>query len=468
MIVERPLPFISEYLNHLNSELRRIHPGCSLSSKQRLWLGFVLSTVLLTNSICWKRFERASLGKFKHSALSWMFCNSKIFFETLFETSIRQILSNYGIKEGVICIDDVDRNRSKSTKTIYGVHKLKDKLSGGFVNGQCLVFLVLVTPTATFPIGFEFFRPDPKLKAWKKEDERLKKQKIPKKQRPIEPDRNPDYPTKVQLSLQLLKRFQQNSPELKIKGVVADGLYGHAEFMDEAAEVFAAAQVITKMKYNQQVFHRNKYISVEQFFKQSPLVSQQVFLRGEGPLEVLVSSARLKVKSHGKKRFVIAIRYPNEKQPRYLMASDLTWRTLDIVQCFFFRWLIEVFFEDWKGHEGWGKLTKHPGEDGSRKSLILSLMLDHVLLFHHAQKASLENKLPASSVGSLSQRIQAEALVQFVQDLAKDGIDEQKIKRLKENIDNIIPLNPSKKHMSHRVFPYMQPAPGLKRFKHAA
>jgi len=39
---------------------------------------------------------------------------------------------------------------------------------------------------------------------------------------------------------------------------------------------------------------------------------------------------------------------------------------------------------------------------------------------------------------------------------------------VKENIDNIIPLNPSKKHMSHRVFPYMQPAPGLKRFKHAA
>ena len=119
------------------------------------------------------------------------------------------------------------------------------------------------------------------------------------------------------------------------------------------------------------------------------------------------------------------------------MASDLTWRTLDIVQCFFFRWLIEVFFEDWKGHEGWGKLTKHPGEDGSRKSLILSLMLDHVLLFHHAQKASLENKLPASSVGSLSQRIQAEALVQFVQDLAKDGIDEQKIKRLKAHIEQV-------------------------------
>ncbi len=86
------------------------------------------------------------------------------------------------------------------------------------------------------------------------------------------------------------------------------------------------------------------------------------------------------------------------------------------------RWLIEVFFGDWKGHEGWGKLTKHTGEDGSRSSLILSLLLDHVLFFHHHQKARLENKIPAWTVGSLSQRIHAEALVQFVQDFCENEI----------------------------------------------
>ena len=142
----------------------------------------------------------------------------------------------------------------------------------------------------------------------------------------------------------------------------------------------------------------------------------------------------------------------------------MSWRTLDIVQAYFFRWLIEVFFEDWKGNEGWGARTKHPGEDGSRRSLILSLMLDHALLFHQDQKARLENKLAAATVASLSQRIQAEALLQFVKDLCQDGFDESKVKKLKENIDFMIPLKPSNKHMNHRNLPNMEPAPSLKRF----
>nr|WP_320016123.1 hypothetical protein [uncultured Desulfobacter sp.] len=131
-------------------------------------------------------------------------------------------------------------------------------------------------------------------------------------------------------------------------------------------------------------------MSVQKFFESYPLTSQKVSVRGKKDTGIFVSSARLYVPSHNAKRFVIAIQYPDEKKPRYLLASDLSWRTLDIVQAYFFRWLIEVFFEDWKGHEGWGKLTKHTGEDGSRSSLILSLLLDHALFFHHHQKARLE------------------------------------------------------------------------------
>ncbi|MGD9823363.1 hypothetical protein [Desulfobacter sp.] len=95
----------------------------------------------------------------------------------------------------------------------------------------------------------------------------------------------------------------------------------------------------------------------------------------------------------------------------------------------------------------------------------MSLLLDHALFFHHHQKARLENKLPAWSVGSLSQRIHTEALVQFVQDFCDNGISEQKLNELKERIDNIIPFNPSTKHMSSRIFPQMKPAPSLEHFQ---
>ena len=90
-----------------------------------------------------------------------------------------------------------------------------------------------------------------------------------------------------------------------------------------------------------------------------------------------------------------------EETYRYLLASDLTWRTLDMVQGHSLRWLVEVFVQDWKGHEGWAQLTKQPGEEGARRSVILSLLVDHALFVHPAQEAQLKNNLPAYTVGSL-------------------------------------------------------------------
>src|SRR6516165_3623097 len=81
-----------------------------------------------------------------------------------------------------------------------------------------------------------------------------------------------------------------------------------------------------------------------------------------------------------------ALKYEDEETYRYLIASDLSWRTLDIVQGQTLRWLVEVFVQDWKGHEGWAQLTKQPGEEGARRSVILSLLVDHALFVHPAQE----------------------------------------------------------------------------------
>ena len=60
-----------------------------------------------------------------------------------------------------------------------------------------------------------------------------------------------------------------------------------------------------------------------------------------------INSARLKVKAHGTQRFVIAVKRVDEAQYRYWVATDLSWRTLDIVGCHTFRWRLDVFFADW-------------------------------------------------------------------------------------------------------------------------
>jgi hypothetical protein len=49
--------------------------------------------------------------------------------------------------------------------------------------GQSRVMLLRVTPVLTIPVGFAFYEPDPRLKAWEKEEQRLKKQDVPKKNR---------------------------------------------------------------------------------------------------------------------------------------------------------------------------------------------------------------------------------------------------------------------------------------------
>jgi hypothetical protein len=56
---------------------------------------------------------------------------------------------------------------------------------------------------------------------------------------------------------------------------------------------------------------------------------------------------------------------------------------------------MEVFVQDWKSHAGWHQLTKQPGEAGARRSVILSLLVDHRLFFHPDQHAQLRNNLSA-------------------------------------------------------------------------
>lgn len=83
---------------------------------------------------------------------------------------------------------------------------------------------------------------------------------------------------------------------------------------------------------------------------------------------------RVNVVSYGCKLVVIALKYAGEDDYRYITATNLSWRTIDIVNAYSLRWLIEVFFQDWKTHEGWQSMATHQGEIGARSGVVLSLM----------------------------------------------------------------------------------------------
>ena len=419
--------------------------------------------VLLTNTVSWANFERCGLRAYRLSALSWMFRRSKILWDVLWDASIRVILTRYGLREGVLVIDDTDHRRAKRTQRIYRAHKIYDKKTGGYFNGQSLVFLLLVTPTLTVPVGFCFNAPDPRQVAWRKEDKRLKKKKIPASQRPPRPAPDSAYPTKQQQSLTLIETFRRAHPQVHIRAVLADALYGTQGFMDQASELCGEAQTVSQLRANQKVRFRGKERSLSDFFTLYPSVKQRLRVRGgTEEIEIRVSSARVQVCAHGKKRFVIAMRYPDEKTDRYLVAKDMSWRTLDIVHVYTLRWLVEVFFEDWKLNEGWGQQAKQPDEEGSSRSLTLSLLLDHALLLHPEQTARLKHQEPACTVGSLRQYCHGEALVDAFRQVLNAEDPARQFEQLADTIREVFSLAPSNKHRVGRDLGRQEPTPSLR------
>lgn len=460
--MSEPAHFVKTFVTDLDNALGKLKPNAQLSQLQRIWLGFCLTGMLLSNTVCWAKIERISLGGYNLAALSWMFRKSKIAWNHLLLASVIVVIERHGITEGVLVLDESDRARSKRTKRIYKVHKQKHKASGGYVNGQTVVLLLLVTQSVTLPVGFAFYMPDPQLSAWAKEDKRLKKQGMAKKDRPVMPERNSSYPTKTQLAIQLLQEFKDTQGNIKIKAVLADALYGETVFMDQAAQIFDITQVISQLRENQNIEYKGKKRKLKAYFDSTnPGIDVTLQVRGGEVVKATVSSARLKVTAHGKKRFVIALKYEGESDYRYLVATEMTWRTIDIIQAYTLRWLVEVFFEDWKLYEGWGREAKQLDEEGSSRGLILSLLLDHCLLLHPEQTARIENKLPAFTVGSLQRKSQMDVLLEFIRTVLEHDSPADKLKELAVLVEEVFQLMPSSKHMVGRDLGRLEPTNSL-------
>ena len=450
MLREEILPFIQAYLDLLSSSLAEVDSNYGLTNIQKCWLGFCISGILLTNSISWAGFSRAGFGSWSEKALSWMFRRSKLNWDKLFEHSIRVLLRKYKITKGSIVIDDTEHERSKNSKHLYHLGKQKDKKSGGYFVGQSIIFLVLITDKISIPVGFKFYKMDPSLKKWQEKDKKLLKAGVKKKDRPAEPVRSELYPTKNKIAIELVADFKCKFTDISVKSINADALYGTAEFMDGVAGVYPNAQVISQIRANQKIVVEGKEVVVSDHFGKRKGKKGKLVIRGGKSVPIEYHSSIAKVSAHGKKRLIVALKYEGEENFRYLIAKDMTWRVEEVLECFTLRWLVEVFFQDWKQYEGWGQLTKHVGEEGSRQSLILSLLFDHCLLSHPKQAALIENNLPIYTVGSLRNRLSIQSLLHVFEHILQQSNPKEALVQLAQNIDQVYILRVSSKHMSGR------------------
>jgi hypothetical protein len=268
-------------------------------------LSFCLRGILLSNAVCWAAFERVGLGSYKKAALSWLFRGSQLLWPWLLPVSILLVLRHYGITE-VLGGDDSDRPRANVTQRMFGAHKVFDKKTGGYFNGQVVV-LFLITPKVSLPVGFRCYQPDPALKEWKQPEEELKQPGVKKSERPPRPEPQAAYPSQQQLLLVLLEECTCYPPGLVVKVILAEALSGSGGFMNRAAAV-CGTQTISQLAQSQTVRVRPRDLAVAQYFATYPGVEMTLRIRGFKEVKVVLGSARWYVKAHQQQRFVVALK----------------------------------------------------------------------------------------------------------------------------------------------------------------
>ena len=211
---------------------------------------------------------------------------------------------------------------------------------------------------------------------------------------------------------------------------LADALYGSASFVNEIQKEYPNVQIITLIRSNQLIKnHRGLHQSVGDYFSRTKKKNINIKIRGNKSKIIMISASKLYIKAHGQKRLVIAVKYSGEKDFRYIIATEMTWRAIDIIQAYSLRWLIEVFFQDWKSYEGWSQMAKQQGIEGSCRGVILSLLLDHSLFLHHDQKPCIENKLPLCTIGSLIQKCRLEIYLNFFRSIMESKNPKNELKK---------------------------------------
>jgi hypothetical protein len=107
-------------------------------------------------------------------------------------------------------------------------------------------------------------------------------------------------------------------------------------------------------------------------------------------------------------------------------------------------------------------LTKQPGDEGARHSVILRLLVDHSLFLHPDQQRQLTNNLPAYTVGSLRANVQVACLGEVIDDLVSSDNPQEKLKRFTQALHEGFVFGRSKKHMIQRQLGRLEPTPSLK------
>jgi hypothetical protein len=195
-----------------------------------------------------------------------------------------------------------------------------------------------------------------------------------------------------------------------------------------------------------------KWRPIKEYFQKQALTSEEIDIRGKKK-EVEYVSARLTIKSHGERMHVVAMRYRGEKDLRYIVCTDLTFRAIDIIRHYGLRWLVEVVNKEWKQYSGFGKRACQYGVEGARCGALLSLLGVCLFLLHPKQLLLARKGQPLCTAGSLSRRMMIDYFFQAFERMLEQDDPHQAIECFKTGLDEAFVLKPSKQHPSGSWYP---------------
>jgi hypothetical protein len=322
--------------------------------------------------------------------------------------------------------------------------------------------LLVVTPTITLPVGWPFDPPALEVSAWDTQEKALKTQAVPAKPRPPPPPPHPPSLTPPALARRLCAHVHAHHPSCRVHGVTADALYGTATLVEGASALCGGVQVISPGRSPQHMRAHKREQHVAASVATPPGPPPTTRLHGGEAVVAIGASARLARCAHTTKRLLMVLKYAGEARERDRIASDLTWRPLAMVQAHPWRGLVEGFRQAWKAPEGWRQRTKQPGKAGARQGVILSLLVDHGLVLHPDPHAQLQNNRPASTVGSLRDKVQVDCLVPRLDEVVSSEDPQRHLHRFTRAFDEVFPFGRATPPLSPHPRGRLAPTPSLK------
>jgi hypothetical protein len=341
------------------------------------------------------------------------------------------------------------------------VRKAICKATGGWIQAQNIVFILLVTERVTIPIWFCFHRPATLTKEQKK---------ITRKRPEKIKEFDHKYRTKVELACigfavvsRILKRLENELRiTLTVRCVSGDNGFASAPVQIAVSKWFHCAY-LSKANPKQKVLVKNVEMPIESYFNRISSVTKTIQIRGHA-VTIEYRSARVFVSSFNRKVLVVSLRYNNEKSWQYLFGTDLTWTSESVIKGYGLRWLVEVFFEDWKQCDGWGAGALQRSVDGAVRGLFLSLLVDLFLLHYQHSNASLQEhgRVELCSAGTVVRQLQAKALHEAIEGILDHDNPRAKLNEIYDQMTSLMERRVSLKHAANFDADQLGPSRHLK------